>query len=136
MKLIIDTNIFFSGLIKDSITRKILLNPKFEFYVPEYFLSELNKYIPEIMKKAKLKNEELEKLINFFLEKIHLVPINEYKENLEKATEIFGIIDKKDIAFIALALSIKNDGIWSNDKDFDQQTEIKVFTTNEIMTLL
>lgn len=104
MKLIIDTNIFFSGLIKDSITRKILLNPKFEFYVPEYFLSELNKYIPEIMKKAKLKNEELEKLINFFLEKIHLVPINEYKENLEKATEIFGIIDKKDIAFIALAL--------------------------------
>ncbi|GAH81434.1 unnamed protein product, partial [marine sediment metagenome] len=50
--------------------------------------------------------------------------------------EIFGIIDKKDIAFIALALSIKNDGIWSNDKDFDQQTEIKVFTTNEIMTLL
>jgi len=41
MKLIIDTNIHFSGIIKDSVTRKILMHPDFEFYTPDFFLLEL-----------------------------------------------------------------------------------------------
>jgi len=44
MKFIIDTNIVFSGLIKNSITRKILLNPNFEFYIPDFYNIEFNKY--------------------------------------------------------------------------------------------
>ena len=44
MKLIIDTNIIFSGLIKQSITREILLSPYFEFYIPDFYNIELNKY--------------------------------------------------------------------------------------------
>jgi len=41
MKLIIDTNIIFSGLIKKSITREILLSPNFEFYTPDFYNIEL-----------------------------------------------------------------------------------------------
>lgn len=33
MKLVIDTNIIFSGLIKDSISRKILLSSEFDFFI-------------------------------------------------------------------------------------------------------
>ena len=45
-------------------------------------------------------------------------------------------IDEKDVQFIALALSIKNDGIWTNDKHFKKQNAIKILTTHDIIILL
>ncbi len=47
-----------------------------------------------------------------------------------------GKIDEKDTPFIALALSIENDGIWFNDKHFDMQKKIKVYKTIDIINLL
>lgn len=41
-------------------------------------------------------------------------------ENLEKAGNIMEKIDIKDSEFVALALSIENDGIFSNDRHFDE----------------
>lgn len=55
---------------------------------------------------------------------------------MEEATKIMGKIDEKDIQFIALSLSIKNDGIWSNDKHFGEQAKIKVHKTIDIRNLL
>ena len=34
MKLILDSNRLFAALIKDSMSRQILLNPKFDFFSP------------------------------------------------------------------------------------------------------
>jgi predicted nucleic acid-binding protein len=58
MKLIIDTNIIFSGIIKDSVTRKILIHPDFEFYTPDFFLLELKKYQDYLRKKTKRDKKE------------------------------------------------------------------------------
>ncbi|TFG01290.1 MAG: PIN domain-containing protein [Promethearchaeota archaeon] len=136
MKLVVDTNIFFSGLIKDSITRKILLNPEYEFYVPDFFLYELKKYEQYLIKKTNLTKNEFKLVLDKLLDNIYLIPIKEYSEKLTKARNIIGDIDKKDIPFIAVALSIKNDGIWSNDKDFFKQSVIKIYTTNDLILKL
>ncbi len=40
-------------------------------------------------------------------------------------------IDKNDVVFIAAALAL-NCPIWSDDKHFKKQKEIKIFTTKEI----
>jgi len=136
MKYIIDTNILISGLIKDSTTRKILFNKKLQFYLPEYVLVEVNKYIPEIAKKSSLTVKNIENLLNLILEHLNIVPFNEYKKNLERAIKIFGHIDEKDVQFIALALSINNDGIWTNDKHFTKQDIIKVITTEDMINSL
>jgi len=50
--------------------------------------------------------------------------------------EIIGKIDKKDIQFIALALAIKNNKIWSNDKHFEKQKKIQVYKTIDIIDVL
>ena len=50
--------------------------------------------------------------------------------------ELISVIDEKDVPFIALALSIKNDGIWTNDKHFKKQKKIKIFTTQDLIKLL
>jgi predicted nucleic acid-binding protein len=45
-----------------------------------------------------------------------------------------GKIDKKDVPFIAAALAL-NCSIWSDDKHFKKQKEIKIFTTKEVMEI-
>ena len=136
MKFIIDTNILISSLLKDSTTREILLNESFNFYIPEIILSEVNKYLPYIIQKSELTEEELKELLNTLLENLILVPIDEYEKKMDKGMEIIGNIDENDSQFIALALSIENDGIWSNDKHFKKQKEIKVYKTIDILNLL
>ncbi len=136
MKLIIDTNILISSLLKDSTTREILLNESLNFYLPEIVLSEVNKYLPHIIQKSELSEEEIKKLLNTILENLILVPIEEYEKKMNEGMKIIGNIDEKDTQFIALALSIENDGIWSNDKHFQKQKKIKVFKTIDILNFL
>ena len=50
--------------------------------------------------------------------------------------EIIVNIDEKDTQFIALALTIENDGIWSNNKHLDKQEQIQVYKTIDIINLL
>lgn len=133
MKLVIDTNIIISGLLKQSITRKILLSEFFEFYLPEIVMKEVKKYSPYIMEKSDLSQDQLKNLLSIFLENITLVPMNKYKDKMNEAMEIMGKIDEKDSQFIALALAIKNDGIWSNDRHFEKQDKIQVFNTSDII---
>ncbi len=45
MRLVIDTNIIISSLIKDSTNRQILLLPSFEFLLPEFTFEEINKHM-------------------------------------------------------------------------------------------
>jgi putative PIN family toxin of toxin-antitoxin system len=133
MKLVIDTNIIISGLLKQSITRKILLSEFFEFYLPEIVMKEVKKYSPYIMEKSDLSQDQLKNLLSIFLENITLVPMNKYKDKMNEAMEIMAKIDEKDSQFIALALAIKNDGIWSNDRHFEKQDKIQVFNTSDII---
>ena len=45
-------------------------------------------------------------------------------------------MDEKDAPFLALALSIDCDGIWSNDRDLKEQSLIKVWNANELVISL
>jgi len=136
MKLIIDTNVLISSLLKDSTTRELLLNESFEFYLPEIVMSEVKKYLPYIIQKSGNTEEEIKKLLNILLENLNLVPIEEYEKSMDEALKIMGKIDEKDTQFIALALSITNDGIWSNDKHFDEQKKIRIYKTIDILNHL
>ena len=55
---------------------------------------------------------------------------------MNEGMEIIVNIDEKDPQFIALALTIENDGIWSNNKHLDKQEQIQVYKTIDIINLL
>ena len=42
-------------------------------------------------------------------------------------------IDPEDYVFVALALSINNDGIWSEDKHLEKQKVIRVWKTKDLL---
>lgn len=136
MKFIIDTNILISALIKEATTREILLLPFFEFLLPEFAFEEINRHKDKICKLSGLTDYEVDLLLSILLERIDIISAKEIKPYLREARAIIGKIDESDIPFVAAALATKNDGIWSNDKDFDKIRKIRIWKTKDIMQYL
>jgi len=136
MKIILDVNVILSALIRDSTTRKIILNSQFDFYFPEPSLHKIRKYKDYILEKSGLSEEEYDKLMVTLFKYIKLVPTEEIEKNWSVAKKIMEHIDKEDVVFIATALSISDSVIWSDDRHFEKQDKVKVMKTKNINKLL
>ena len=136
MRFVVDTNIIFSALIKDSITRQILLSPKLEFFTPEYVFVEIQKHSDEIMEKCDFERDDFDLMIDTLMTNIMVVSMDDFKEFIPRAYNVMKDIDENDTSFLALAMMLNGDGIWSNDPHFDEQNECKIWKTKDMMTLL
>ena len=135
MNLIVDTNIIISALLKNGISRKLIVDAPFNLLLPEYALKEIKKYEKYILKKSKISKEELNFLIRTLLKYFKIVPINFPREIINYSKKIMDCIDKKDSIFIATAL-FYNSNLWSDDKHFQMQKVVKIFTTKEIIEII
>jgi len=134
MELVIDSNIVMSALIRDSLTRKIILDSNHRFYAPEFLRNEIEKYEDLIGQKANLNKSEVETLVNLVIGEVEILPIESYESKIDKAEDLIGDEDIKDGPFLSVALH-KECQIWSDDKDFEQQEKVEVKTTEEIIEL-
>ncbi|HEC93547.1 MAG TPA: hypothetical protein ENI51_11310, partial [Candidatus Atribacteria bacterium] len=55
-----------------------------------------------------------------------------YKDNLKKAEELIGSIDKKDVDILALVLRLEAP-LWSEDRDFEKVEGITLLKTKDII---
>lgn len=131
---VLDSNIFISALIKEGVTRKIILQSGFCFYVPYTFLEEINKHKKEIILKANVSALDFEITLSFLLDKIKIISPIHYGSFFDEAEQIMKNIDIDDSSFLALALAM-NIPIWSNDTHFRKQNRIMVYQTKEILGL-
>ena len=79
---------------------------------------ELIKLKIYLLEKIKIIETEFGELLKILFKKTHLVPLNKYMSKIPETIKLMGNIDRKDIPFIAIALVIKNNGIWTSDKHF------------------
>ncbi len=135
MIIVIDSNIFMSALIKDSLTRKLMVECSQRLLFPEIIFDEMRKHKNEIIKKSKLTKEEYEKLISKLLSYVEIIPLETIRQFRWEAKKIMEHIDPNDVLFIATALAYESAYIWSDDKHFQQQDKINIFTTSEMIHL-
>jgi predicted nucleic acid-binding protein len=136
MRLVLDTNVLIASLIKDSVTRAILLLPDFEYLLPEFALEEITRHRPKIARLSGLAPEELDLLLSILLESVSVVPTERIVPHLAAAEKLIGASDPDDVPFVALALAEENDGIWSNDRAFAGLPGIRVWKTTELKAYL
>ena len=136
MKIIVDTNKIIAALIKDSACRKILLSEKIEFLTVDFTKRELNNHKNEMLDKVCIKEAALNSLMAEFLKRIYVIDDIAIKGAFEPAKRIMEKIDPDDTPFIALALSVENDGIWIDDKHFKRQKMFKIWTTADMLKLI
>ena len=131
MDLVIDSNILFAALIKNSITSDILF--KHTLYAPDFIFEEFKKYSDYLKGKSKRAEEEFDEFFNLFERNIITIPKWEIDPFIERAGKISP--DPNDVPYLALALKL-NCGLWSNDKKLKNQNAVKVYSTEDLMGML
>ena len=128
----IDTNILFASVIKDRLTAELLLSDKLILYAPEFLFDEFMKYEEYILEKTNRSKEDFEHYLTILREEIEIIPENIINPFIQKAEKFSP--DEKDTVYLACALAI-NSKVWSNDKKLkEDQKEIDVITTEELIT--
>ena len=129
MDVVIDSNILFAALLKESGTSGILF--KHKLYAPEFIFEEFRKYKEYLKGKTKRTEEDFNGLFDLFERNVILVPREEIEPFIEKAKKISP--DEKDVFYLALALKLRC-GLWSNDGDLkEKQDTIQVYSTEELI---
>lgn len=119
MKIIVDTNIVFSGILNsNNQIGKILINSNkhFEFYSCDFLKVEIQKHQEKLLKLTKLSREELNELEMLVTSNIKflnegLIPKRDFME----ALDLLEGIDIKDTPFVALTNYLKGT-LWTGDK--------------------
>jgi predicted nucleic acid-binding protein len=133
LRLVVDTNIIISAMIKDSTVRKIIVESGIDFFTPDFTFDEINRHLNDICKRNSLSRKINLKILSILSKYINVVDFGFYAHKITEARKIIGKIDEKDIPFLALALSFENDGIWTNDKHFLKQKKIRIQKTEDIL---
>lgn len=131
MELVVDTNVVFSAMIADGVTRELLLDDRLSFHVPEFFFSEFTQHLEEIQLKTGLDESDLKLLVSLLFEDVHVVPRDEFTEHIPEAKEAIGSVDPDDVPFLALAIHL-DAGIWSDDDHFQRQGQVPTWRNAEI----
>lgn len=137
-RIVVDTNVLISALINpNSIVWDIIRIEEVDFFAPEITIDEIENYEDMIKNKleSKERKEEYSYLTSELFHPVIIVPTPVYEEEIEKAYKIMKSVDEKDTEFLALALSY-GCPIWSDDSDFKKQSEVKTYTSKQIVDKL
>jgi len=136
MNLVIDTNRIMAGLLRDSVSRKIILHDSFSFFAPDYIETEIFKHRPYLMKKAKTPEPDFDLLMHTLLEHVILVPFKDFEHEYGHAMRIMEKIDENDAPFLAVGLALGIGSIWTEDRHFERQDLLKVCSTRDLLKTL
>ena len=143
MKIVVDTNIVFSGILNStSRIGKILISSKghFQFYTCNFLRIELLKHRSKLLKLTKLSLEELEELELLITENITFINEGLIPEKIIIATEsLLANNDLNDTPFVALTKHLKA-VLWTGDKELMLGLKSKKFkdfvTTSQLSEIL
>lgn len=133
MRLVADTSELFSFFNEKSKAREISLIPEFELHSPSFFLDELYEHKAKLLACFSLSETQFLLVKKLLATIVRVAHENEYSEFLPKAMKISP--DPDDIDFFALALKL-GCPIWSEDKLLKKQSNVRIFSTDDLMELL
>lgn len=143
MKIVVDTNIVFSGILNSSSKiGKILLNTKshFQFFSCEFLKIEIFRHKNKLLKLTKLSEAELTELESIITKNIVFINENLLPKNLLLSTEKLLLdIDINDTPFVALSKHL-DALLWTGDMELYHGLKSKNFkniiTTTDLSVLL
>jgi predicted nucleic acid-binding protein len=119
VKIVVDTNILFSGILNpNGSISDILLNSQehFEFYAPTFVLEELENHHKKLMKISGLTESDIVFLKRQLFKHIELIDLeNIHQSNWQESMELVKDIDEFDAPFIALSIELEAP-LWTGDK--------------------
>ena len=133
MELVVDANVLFAALIGKYKTQDLFFENKIKLVAPFKLIVEFENNKELIAKKGNVSVAELMESFEILKEKIELYPTENISSEIRlKAGKLAP--HSKDAPYFALALHL-GCAIWSREKSFKKQDEIKVYSTPELVDM-
>lgn len=135
MRLVVDSNILFAALIRDSVVRHLFQHLDAELFMLSMNLEEIREHKSGLLVKSRFAEGAFTLLLGMLASKCRVLDDSILLHKMSEAEKIMDQIDPDDTPFIAAALAL-NASIWSDDTHFKKQKKIPVFTTKELIAEL
>ncbi len=121
--------------MRDGGTRRLLLLGGHEVHVPDYLFGEIDTHRDELAVRLQRPASAVDQALGILREHLTEHRAVEYQRELERAGELLRGRDPKDVPYVALALALQADGVWSEDRDLVSQAEFRVFRTAKLVRM-
>lgn len=121
MRLVLDANVVLSAGLRDGSVRRALTDTDADLFAPAFLRQELDKHLPAIARRAGVSVADARTALDRLLADVTWIPDDVVKERWDEAYRSIGNVDEKDVPYLACALAVKADAIWSFDNHFDEQ---------------
>jgi predicted nucleic acid-binding protein len=135
--IVVDTNVIIALLITKGVTEQVISTHPDVFVTPEHCYAEAWEH-RDAWNRHKLDDDELARIIEE-VERLFVnsIPEGIYEDCLGEAAMLTP--DPDDAPVVALALAVRNDGIWTYDKKhFSSRAlreRVRILTTADILRL-
>lgn len=111
-----------SALLRDGPTRRAFFETGAALFAPFELQEEIERHLLTNSERAGVPLPELRVILASLLGRIEWVPRSTYLPDLDRALRALSLVDLDDVPYLACALAVGADAIWSLDLDFDQQS--------------
>lgn len=132
MKIVLDANVIIAALLGSRATLVILTSQNHSFFVPQKILEEIKKHQSFICTYGQQSPEEFTANLDALLFFIDVVDFVVYEPFLQQAQATLSR-DVEDADYLACALAVHADFLWTNDKDFSTQDLVPIKTTEQFI---
>lgn len=129
----VDANVLIAALLRDSTTRKLIVLGGMELHAPRYLLQEVEAHWEELTARSGVPLAALKAawrtLRGYMIEH----GPEQYEQQLEKAEAMLQDVDVQDAPYVALALAIGADCVWSEDRALTRVRGLRVVRTADLV---
>ena len=133
MNVIVDASVLIKALLGSRGVWAILASLNHSFYAPQVILDEIRRHKAIICTYIHAPLEEFDAALNSLGGFVQIVDPDSYAQYLAKAKTSMESRDPSDADYVAAAISIGADFIWTEDKDFSAQKLARVKTTSQFI---
>ena len=118
--------------MRDSTTRRLLVLGGHELHVPEYVFEEIEVHREELCSRADLTLDAFREVLGILRSHLAEHKVSDYGQQLDPALQLLKDRDVKDAPYVALALSLRADGLWTQDRGLDSMEGVRVVRTADL----
>ena len=128
-----DANVLIAALMRDSTTRRLLILGGHELHVPEYVLEEIAEHWDDLWPRSRLSSDGLKEVLRILRGHVTVHRVVDYRPRLEAAIRLLGNRDTEDAPYVALALSLRAEGIWTEDRELATVEGVRTCRTADLV---
>lgn len=129
--LVVDANILMAALVRDGLTRHLLLSPDLELHAPEVLWEELDRNRRYLLGKSGATSAAFDLLLDLLKSKIRPVPLEALAVRIDEALHRLGPANRSDAPYLAAALAI-GATLWTHDKKLAKRSGVRAVTTETV----